>query len=132
MLLSAAGLVAVAAAHGYPQQVNSAIQDRYERELGRIVQQIVHGYGPERVLVFGSAARGDVGEDSDIDLLVVKRTPKRWIERGVEAMLVVDTAVPLDIVVYTPEEFEERTRSSDPNFREMLAQARTVYDARVT
>lgn len=110
--------------------VSTPLAARYERELRRIVEQLRTRYAPERILVFGSAARGDVREDSDIDLLVVKRTDKRWLDRGVEALLAIDSDLPVDVVVYTPEEFEARSRAGNPTFRRILAEARTLYDAR--
>ncbi|MGQ9919054.1 MAG: nucleotidyltransferase domain-containing protein, partial [Bryobacteraceae bacterium] len=41
-----------------------------EREIQRIVRRIVRQFHPERVILFGSHARGEAGPDSDVDLLV--------------------------------------------------------------
>ena len=103
---------------------------RYETELGRIVARLRERYRPERILVFGSVARGDLCEDSDIDLLVIKRTSKRWLDRAAEARLLLDTDLAVDVVVYTPEEFDEKSGSGDPVFRDILTEARTLYDVR--
>ena len=43
--------------------------------IDRITQRIVHEVHPQRILLFGSWARGEVNKDSDIDLLVVEREP---------------------------------------------------------
>lgn len=107
-----------------------ALQETYERELARIVEQLRTRYGAERILVFGSVARGEVHEDSDIDLIVIKRTDERWIDRVTAALLSVDSRLPVDIVVYTPEEFDARVRRGDPTFLDILSTSRTVYDAR--
>jgi predicted nucleotidyltransferase len=50
-------------------------------ELSRIVEVIKEEYDPERIIVFGSMAGSNIHEWSDIDLLVVKRTSKRPLER---------------------------------------------------
>lgn len=49
--------------------------------LERIVHTLVTEYQPEKIILFGSMATGDVGEWSDIDLAIIKDTPKRFIER---------------------------------------------------
>lgn len=114
----------------YPVSVSVGISERYYRATECITRRLVEAYNPERILLFGSVARGDVGEDSDIDLIIVKQTVKRPSERAVEARLLLDRGLPIDIVVYTPKEFAERSASGDPIFRQILAEARTLYDAR--
>jgi predicted nucleotidyltransferase len=78
-------------------------------QLDRIVRRIVRRFDPERVILFGSHARGEAGPDSDIDLLVV--LPVRGSK--LDAVLAVrraagDSRVPLDVAVSTPEEFAWR------------------------
>jgi len=53
-------------------------------ELSRIVEVIKEEYDPERIIVFASMAGNNIHEWSDIDLLVVKRTSKRPLERVLE------------------------------------------------
>jgi len=74
-----------------------------------ILQQLVEAlraYGAERIILFGSRARGEAHEWSDYDLIVVKRTRRRYLDRlrEVDAYL---KAIPrhVDIFVYTPSEF---------------------------
>lgn len=56
-----------------------------EEELSRIIEVLKKEYNPEMIVLFGSLADGNVHEWSDIDLLVVKKTTKRPIERSLEA-----------------------------------------------
>ena len=56
---------------GYPEKV---------QEIEQVMQDLA-AYGPEKVILFGSAARGDVDEYSDIDLIVIKETDKRFVQR---------------------------------------------------
>ncbi len=80
-----------------------------ERVIQRMVRRIVRQFQPERIILFGSHARGEAGPDSDVDLLVVvpaegkKREKQLDIRRALR-----DFAVPVDIVVSTPEEFSWR------------------------
>lgn len=56
------------------------------------------------ILLFGSLVRGGIGSESDIDLIVVKETGKKFLERLDE--FYEDVSVAMDLLVYTPEEFD--------------------------
>ena len=72
-------------------------------EVEQIVKALVP-YRPERIILFGSAARGDTDEYSDVDLILIKRTDKRFVERLVEAGSYLSSHLRADLSVYTPEE----------------------------
>lgn len=80
-----------------------------ERELGRIVSRC-RELGYEKVILFGSLARGDVGPWSDIDLILVKETEKRFLDRLEEFYSLVLPDVSVDALVYTPDEFARLAR----------------------
>lgn len=74
--------------------------------MAEIVRRIVAALAPERIILFGSHARGDAGPDSDIDLLVIKSEVTNVFEAGVRARRAVDDIRrPFDILVRTPEHF---------------------------
>lgn len=75
-----------------------------EGELERIVERLKRDESVRLVLLFGSMARGEVGDESDIDLIVVKETDKRFLDRLDE--FYDEATVAMDVLVYTPEEFE--------------------------
>lgn len=79
-----------------------------ERETQRIVRRIVRQFHPERVILFGSHARGEAGPDSDVDLLVVVPAGKKREKQLEIRRTLRDFTVPVDIVVSTPEEFSWR------------------------
>lgn len=68
--------------------------------------------GAERIILFGSYARGDFDEDSDVDLLLVsKKFRKKDFHRRFEGLwLKWDLDLPVDFIPYTPEEFEKLKR----------------------
>ena len=74
-----------------------------------MIRRIVRRFHPERIILFGSHARGEAGPDSDVDLLVVMSITgskrKKQLEIGVALH---DLRVPTDIIVTTPEEFAWR------------------------
>lgn len=67
----------------------------------------------EKAFIFGSVANGECSNWSDIDVIIVKQTDVAFIERGREFFDLFDLGVPVDILVYTPEEFQ--TLSEDPS-----------------
>ncbi len=70
-----------------------------------IVRRIVALADPDKIIVFGSRARGDHGPDSDIDLFVEMETPRTLPERATAIRMVFGLHPwPMDILVYTPEE----------------------------
>jgi predicted nucleotidyltransferase len=78
-------------------------------EIRKMVRRIVRRFHPERIILFGSHARGDAGPDSDVDLLVVMPVAGSKREKQLEIRLALrGIPVPKDIVVTTPEEFQWR------------------------
>lgn len=79
----------------------SAIQQK----IGEMVQRIVGRFHPEKIILFGSYARGDAGPDSDVDLLVVMPVAGSKRQIAVEISLALAGAgLPKDIIVVTPDE----------------------------
>jgi predicted nucleotidyltransferase len=77
-------------------------------DIQSIVDVIVRDYKPNRVILFGSRARGEAYADSDIDLLVVKDDTGPAIQRNRRVRrLMRDSIIPVDIVVKTTEEYEK-------------------------
>ena len=91
------------------------------------VEQIVAEYGPvEKILLFGSVARGEADEASDLDLIIVKRTSQRFLERILAVPLLPG---PADVFVYTPEELEQMREHENPFILKALEDAVTVYQS---
>jgi predicted nucleotidyltransferase len=95
--------------------------------IDRIVTDLLP-YGPEKIILFGSAARGDADEHSDIDLIVIKRTNKRFIERLIEAGTYLPITARVDIFVYTPEELEAMIEEGNPFIESALRDGKIVYE----
>ena len=99
------------------------IKREMNRRLRRIGKKIKQEYRAERVILFGSYARGDATEDSDVDLLVVARTKERFFERmATVRRLIRDlrNGLPVSPIVLTPGELEKRRQAGDPFIREIL------------
>ncbi len=76
------------------------------RELNRVVDLIKKRYHPKEIILFGSLARGRSRSGSDIDLVVIKSTRKSFVDRLREVALLHHARVGVDILVYTPKEWE--------------------------
>lgn len=77
--------------------------------IDRMVRRIVRQFRPERVILFGSQARGDAGPDSDVDLLVVMDFEGTALEMGLEIYQALhDRRVPVDVIVTRPGDFAWR------------------------
>jgi predicted nucleotidyltransferase len=77
-----------------------------QEELSRIMEVLIREYQPEKLILFGSAAQGEIHPWSDLDLVVIKKTEKPLLERIEEVLRMVRPKVGLDVLVYTPEELE--------------------------
>jgi len=94
-----------------------------KRHLQTIGKKIKQEYRAERVILFGSYARGDATEDSDVDLLVVAPTKERFFVRmATVRRLIRDlrNGLPVSPIVLTPAELEKRRQAGDPFVREIL------------
>jgi predicted nucleotidyltransferase len=76
--------------------------------------------GADRIYLFGSHARGEADEDSDVDLVVIQSTELPFFERMRRAAACVDPDWPVDILVYTPVEFDSMRRQGNA-FAELIA-----------
>ena len=81
----------------------------------------------ERIVLFGSAARGDVGSVSDLDLLVVRHDSRPHSERVDALYRRARPTVALDLLVYTPEELALAEQTSS-FLRTALREGEVVYE----
>ncbi len=108
-------------------EVNRKLQ--LEQELRRLTEIIIREYKPQRMILFGSLAQGKVHEWSDIDLVIVKDTPKQFLERMQEIFLLTHPTVTLNVVVYTPSEVIEMEKQKHYFWKdEIVAKGKVLYD----
>lgn len=102
--------------------------DRFEKKLPEIISQL-RSVNPDRVYLFGSLANNQSETAGDIDIAVVLNTtqePKNFEERLAlkvtvrNAIFAVSQEVPIDLVVYTKDEFERLQERNWPFIREIL------------
>jgi predicted nucleotidyltransferase len=89
------------------------ITDRKVKDwLDLFVAVITDKYDPEKILLFGSRARGDHLLESDVDILIVSKKFEgmNWLKRIGDVSLYWDGLVTLEPICYTPAEFDEKKR----------------------
>ncbi len=99
--------------------------------LDKAVRRIVESYQPEKIILFGSYAYGQPQPDSDFDLLIIKESNDRPIDRRIHVRMLLQ---PLKVrpvvspIVLTPTELERRLSMGDQFAQEIVARGRTLYE----
>lgn len=107
--------------------------DAVLRTLKDISDRLVKYYDPERIILFGSYGEKRLKKGNDIDLLIIKQTDKRLIERQMEVeRILCDRLFPLDIIVYTSEEVRFLYSIGSPFVEEVMEKGRVLYMRKMT
>jgi predicted nucleotidyltransferase len=98
--------------------------------LEQLIARIVGAVHPLRIILFGSAARGEAGADSDVDLLVVMPdgTHRRETMQYLHTQLF-GIPVAVDILVATPTDLEQHRDNIGLIYHTVLKEGREVYAA---
>jgi uncharacterized protein len=96
-----------------------------------IVRRIVETAQPEKVVLFGSRARGDARPNSDIDLLVITESDEPRYRRSAPLYVALaDLPVEVEVMVYTPQEVEEWTLVPQAFVTTAVREGTTIYERR--
>ena len=98
-------------------------------EIESLARLIAENFRPQKIVLFGSYARGEETPDSDVDLLVIMRTDLRNSDQSLAIALTLPRPFPIDIVVYGPEEIERRISGGDTVLEDMLEEGVVLYEA---
>jgi len=97
--------------------------------IPEVVEKIKKDYKPQKIILFGSCAHGKPTRDSDIDILIIKETKERPIDRRVRVRGIVDIREPISFspLVITPKELEFRFNGGDQFLKEIVDKGRVLY-----
>ncbi|ODS34973.1 MAG: hypothetical protein A7316_10920 [Candidatus Altiarchaeales archaeon WOR_SM1_86-2] len=107
------------------------MKDEIKTILSEIVEKLKSEYKPLKIILFGSYAYGNPAEDSDIDLLILKNTNRRRVDRFVGVKRIIydsNRKIPVSPLVYTPNELEERLRMGDDFIKEIFQKGVVLYE----
>ena len=105
-----------------------------EQAIREVVETIRDEYRPEKIILFGSRARGRPDDESDLDILIIKDSEKREVERIRDVYGIVERyqrrpyRLPIDILVKTPEEVRRRLAMGDDFLRDVVEHGKVLYE----
>lgn len=95
-----------------------------------IIQRIIDVFSPELIIIFGSVARHEAGDHSDLDILVVMDTDLKGAKRAAAIhMQTADYLMPLDVLVLTPSEFDANKDNKHSFASEIVRTGVVAYEA---
>ncbi len=97
--------------------------------LNEIVRRIVGGFNPQRIILFGSWARGSAGQDSDIDLLIVMDVEGSKRKKATEIdIALAGIPVPVDLIVATLGDIERSADSIASIIAPAMREGKVLYE----
>jgi predicted nucleotidyltransferase len=114
-----------------PQKERGQVQRRrafLERELSRWLPLLIAHEQPEKIILFGSYCTGQIGEWSDLDLVIIKETEAPFLDRTRRVLELLKPKVGVDVLVYTPAEFERMSRERAFVRQEIVGRGKVIYE----
>ena len=101
----------------------------YDQEtLDEVIRRIVEVAEPEKIILFGSAARGEMSRHSDLDLLIIKEGGDAKLRGRIHERLY-GVRVAVDTVLVSPDDVERYKDSHALVIKPALQEGRVVYEA---
>jgi len=100
-----------------------------QKAIDQVVEQIVEKFKPQKIILFGSYARGNPRPESDVDLLVVMDTPLKESKQSLEIHRHLNVMFGLDLIVHTPKRLKERVDMGDWFLRDVLKEGKVLYES---
>jgi uncharacterized protein len=112
----------------YPKRMNNPATE-IEVKIREITKRIVEQFNPERIILFGSMARGSPGPDSDADLMIIASAAgsKRKLASDIE-LAIADIEIPKDVLMVTREEVETYKNVVGSIIYPAIREGRVLYE----
>jgi len=98
-------------------------------QIEQLSRRIGDEFHADRVVLFGSYARGAATADSDVDLLVIMPFEGKSVYQSVQMRMNLRSVFPVDLLVRTPEKIRERMEMGDDFMREIIEEGKVLYEA---
>jgi predicted nucleotidyltransferase len=108
--------------------LGAARRARLAQELNRWLPLLIAHEQPDKIILFGSYHTGRLNEWSDLDLVIIKKTRLPFLDRTRQILQLLKPEVGVDVLVYTPEEFEHLTRERAFVRNEILNKGKVLYE----
>jgi predicted nucleotidyltransferase len=100
----------------------------HNAQIIRLSESIARDFGPDRIILFGSHAKGQANEDSDVDLLIIMPFEGKSRNKRLEIWGKARPSFSVDILVRRPEDTQRRYREWDPLIREAIDHGKVLYE----
>ena len=110
-----------------PAPIDKKRQRLLQKGLARWKPLLIQHFNPEKIILFGSLPNQTVHEWSDVDLVIIQQTDLPFTKRIRQALLLLQPKVGVDLLIYTPEEFEQLTQERRFIREEILEKGRVLY-----
>ncbi len=107
------------------------MQENIDKVLEDIIDKLKRKYRPIKVILFGSYAHGNPKDDSDIDLLILKKTDERSIERFIKVKKIIynpERKIAISPLIYSPTELNKRLEIGDDFIKDILKEGIVLYE----
>lgn len=101
-----------------------------DAQIKKLCDQIVQGFNPDKVILFGSYANGKPDADSDVDIMVIMPFQGRSVDQAIEIRKNVSVNIALDLMVRSPAQIEERLDSNDFFIKEIIDEGKVLYESK--
>jgi uncharacterized protein len=93
-----------------------------------LIVEALRPYQPQKIILFGSWARGEADDESDLDLIVIKETPARFLDRLSDIYALLGDFGAVDVLVYTPQEVAQMLAEGNAFLEDALAEGIVLYE----
>ena len=100
-----------------------------QKAIDQVVKQIVEQFKPQKIILFGSYARGNPRPESDVDMLVVMDTSLREVQQAIQICQQIEYRFGLDLIVHTPKHLAERLKMNDWFLIDVIKEGKVLYES---
>jgi predicted nucleotidyltransferase len=100
-----------------------------QKAIDQVVKQIAEKFKPQKIILFGSYARGNPRPESDLDLLIVMNTSQKESKQSLEIRRHLGVMFGMDLIVHTPKHLKERVEMGDWFLRDVLKEGKVLYES---
>ena len=103
-----------------------------KEDIKKAVLPVLEKGDAKKAILFGSYARGEANQYSDIDLIIIAESERPFIERFKDfpTLRQMSPVKAMDIIVYTPSEFKRMQAEENPFIAKALEEGESIYEAR--
>jgi predicted nucleotidyltransferase len=100
-----------------------------QAQIRQLCTRIAREFKPEKIILFGSHASGRPTPESDLDLMVIMQFAGDPLEQAITMLNRLNILTPIDLLVRTPEEVQQRLEMGDSFIRDIIERGKVMYEA---